>query len=92
MRLSGDKVNAIREETEKLDPEAEIFLYGSRADDEAMGGDIDVYVKSKRIRYEDSLRLRVRIKDRIGWQRLDLTVADGTDPLGEVVLREGVRL
>lgn len=84
---------AIREEVHRLDPAAEIYLYGSRADDSARGGDIDLWVRSARINYEDSLRLQVRIKDRIGWQKLDLTVGLlAGQPLPDLVAETGIQL
>ncbi len=76
-----------------MDPEAEIYLFGSRADDAARGGDIDLWVRSTRIGYADTLRLKVRIKDRIGWQKIDLVVSDRDDhPLARVATQTGVRL
>jgi uncharacterized protein len=93
MRLTAKEVMAIREEVHRLDPAAEIYLYGSRVDDSSHGGDIDLWVRSTRISYEDALRLKVRIKDRIGWQRLDLTVSSQTDHvLAEVVAETGIQL
>ncbi len=93
MRLGANEVNAIREEVRLSDPVAEIYLYGSRADDTARGGDIDLWVRSSRITYLDTLRLLTRIKERIGWQKIDLTINAGEDDvLAQVVAEEGVRL
>jgi hypothetical protein len=62
-------------------------------DDSARGGDIDLWVRSARLEYEDALRLKVRIKDRIGWQKLDLTVSSQTDHLlTGIVAETGIRL
>ena len=41
MRLSEFEKDAIKESVLPLDPEAKIFLFGSRADDTQKGGDID---------------------------------------------------
>jgi uncharacterized protein len=72
MRLTTNEADAIREEVGRLDPEAELYLYGSRTDDNARGGDIDLLVVSDKLALRDVLRLRIRILDRIGWQQLDL--------------------
>jgi predicted nucleotidyltransferase len=86
-------VETIREEIRQTDPAAEIYLYGSRADDSARGGDIDLWVRSTRITYRDTLRLLTRIKDRIGWQKIDLTINAGEDDvLAQLVTETGVRL
>ena len=93
MRLAADEVQTIREEIRQTDPAAEIYLYGSRADDSARGGDIDLWVRSTRITYRDTLRLLTRIQDRIGWQKIDLTINAGEDDvLAQLATETGVRL
>lgn len=95
MRLGANEVNAIREEIQQVDPMAEIYLYGSRADDSAKGGDIDLLVVSDRLGFRDLLRLRRRILDRIGWQQLDLLVARRdqlNEPMTALALETGTRL
>jgi uncharacterized protein len=74
VRLTAAEITAIREEIGQLDPKAEVYLYGSRADDTARGGDVDLLVVSETLGFRDVLRLRRRILDRIGWQQLDLLV------------------
>lgn len=95
MRLNADDVQAIREEIGRLDAKAEVYLYGSRVDDTARGGDIDLLVVSDRLGFRDVLRLRIRILDRIGWQRLDLVVRrrdQMAEPLAAMAQEAGVRL
>ena len=95
MRLAANEIKAIREEIRRLDPLAEIYLYGSRADDSARGGDIDLLVVSDRLGFRDVLRLRTAILDRIGWQQLDLFVRrrDQLDePMAALARETGTRL
>lgn len=95
MRLSPAAAAAIREEVLRSDPAAEVWLYGSRVDDEARGGDIDLLVLSHRLDFAAQLRLRMAILDRIGWQRLDLVVrrpGEADDPFAALARAEGVRL
>jgi predicted nucleotidyltransferase len=95
MRLTASEISAIREEIERLDPRAEVYLYGSRVDDTARGGDVDLLVVSDTLGFRDVLRLRIRILDRIGWQQLDLAVRrrDQVDePLAAMAQETGVRL
>jgi predicted nucleotidyltransferase len=84
MRLTTSEADAIREEVSRLDPEAELYLYGSRTDDAARGGDIDLLVVSDKLALRDVLRLRIQILDRIGWQQLDL-VARRRDQLDDAI-------
>lgn len=95
MRLSREEVEAIGQEVRQLDPDAEVYLFGSRADDSARGGDIDLLVISEQLGFRDVLRLRRRILDRIGWQQLDLVLRrrDQLDePLAAIARANGVRL
>jgi predicted nucleotidyltransferase len=95
MRLEADQLKTIREEVRGLDPAAEIYLYGSRVDDSARGGDIDLLVVSDQLGFREMLRLRTAILDRIGWQQLDLVVRRRdqlTDPLAVLARETGTRL
>ena len=95
MRLSASQITAIREEIERLDPKAEVYLFGSRVDDAARGGDVDLLVISETLGFREVLRLRTRILDRIGWQQLDLLVRRRdqiNEPLAAIALETGVKL
>jgi predicted nucleotidyltransferase len=95
MRLTANEITAIREEIGRLDPEAEVYLYGSRVDDAARGGDVDLLVISETLGFREVLRLRTRILDRIGWQQLDLVVrrrVQMDEPLAAMARETGVKL
>ncbi len=95
MRLEAKEVEAIGEETRRSDPSAEIYLFGSRTDDFAKGGDIDLLVLSDTLGFRDVLQLRTRILDRIGWQQLDLLVRRRdqiSEPLSVMAKETGVKL
>ncbi len=93
--MTASEVTAIREEIGRVDPSAEVYLYGSRVDDKARGGDIDLLVISEAVGFREMLRLRTRILDRIGWQQLDLVVRrrdQVTEPLAAVAQETGIKL
>jgi predicted nucleotidyltransferase len=95
MRLSADEVRSIREEVRNFDPEADIYLHGSRTNDSDRGGDIDLLVVSDQLGFRDLLRLRIGILDRIGWQQLDLVLRRHdqlNEPLATVARETGVKL
>lgn len=71
MRLTQEQADAIRQEVHRADAHAEVYLFGSRVDNAARGGDIDLLVVSDRVDFRGLLGLRRRILDRIGWQQLD---------------------
>src|SRR5688572_26403964 len=74
MRLSPSQAQAIRTAVARQDPAARVILFGSRADDHARGGDIDLLVISESLGLRDEWRIRRDILDEIGWQKLDLIV------------------
>jgi len=96
MRLTAKEAKAIREEVRRLDPAAEVYLFGSRTDDRARGGDIDLLLVSDRLCFGDILHLRVAILDRIGWQQMDLLVRRrdrlAGDPLAAMAYETGVKI
>lgn len=81
MRLTASEQDAIREEAASRAPGATVYLFGSRADDGARGGDIDLLVFPCRMEMESRLRFRIALADRLGEQKIDLVVSDdATDP------------
>jgi predicted nucleotidyltransferase len=95
MRLSDPQHQTIRAAVLSRDPRARLILFGSRTDDRARGGDIDVLVISDRISFDDEWKIRRDIFDRIGWQKLDLVVRRPdqlSDALARHALSEGVAL
>ena len=87
MRLKSWEVEAIRDEIRSLDGAAEVYLFGSRVDDKARGGDIDLLVVSQRIGEGDRTRLQHRLHRRLGDQRIDLVIVpDLQRPFAQVVL------
>jgi len=79
----------------RVDPEARILLFGSRVDDRARGGDIDLLVLSNRIGFDDLWPIRREILDCIGWQKLDLIVESesaGLSAIAQLAVETGQRL
>ncbi|MES1941993.1 hypothetical protein T5B8_17221 [Salinisphaera sp. T5B8] len=88
MRLTDDQRNAIREEvTRVFGPNARVRLFGSRVDDAARGGDIDLYIESEGNAadlLDQELRLHARLLRRLGERRIDIVVHDGRHPLRSI--------
>ena len=84
---------AIREAIHAVDEEASIYLFGSRVDDAARGGDIDLLVLSSRIDLIAKLGILARLHQQLGERKIDLVVyADASRPFPRMVIEEGVRL
>lgn len=69
----------------KQDPNARIILFGSRVDDRARGGDIDLLIVSDVIGLHEEWEIRRDVLDEIGWQKLDLVVRRRNQPESAIV-------
>lgn len=93
VRLSKDEISAIRETVHALDTEALVYLFGSRADEKKRGGDIDLLVMSQKLTRNDAGKIRWRLWELLGEQKIDIVIAaDATDPFVRIALNEGVLL
>jgi len=100
MRLSSAQIEAIKQETEHFfGAQAEVWLFGSRVDDAAKGGDIDLYVDTHLADADHLAAARfaflARLKRRIGDGKVDLVLqrAGGEVlPIYEMARQQGLRL
>ncbi len=93
MRITSEEHQAISNTIHQSDAEAMIYLFGSRADDSAKGGDIDLLVLSKKINLMDKLNILAQLHQRIGARRIDIAIyPDTTRPFPRMVIQTGVRL
>ena len=77
MRLDKDLVpQLVAEMRQVYGPEAEVWLFGSRVDDKARGGDIDLYVETAddTNRLDRYLQVRQRLFRLFGDRKIDLLV------------------
>jgi predicted nucleotidyltransferase len=90
MRLSTEQAGIIKSIiAREISPDAKIWLFGSRIDDNRRGGDIDLYVETQRPDLMDELRCKIGIEEAI-----DLIVARQEDqrPIAQIAKTEGQRL
>jgi predicted nucleotidyltransferase len=95
MRLTAFEVNAIKESAqEAFGPTVEVFLFGSRVDDEKKGGDIDLYIKAKTGNDIDhKIKFLVKLEQKMGEQKIDVILAvDKTRPIEQQAIKTGVLL
>ena len=76
MRLSQRQAETIRQTAQEVfGDNAQVWLFGSRTDDSAKGGDIDLYVESL-IPIESTVakisRMHALLQTRLGEQKIDL--------------------
>ena len=93
MRISNVEKSAIIEAVIRVDPEARIYLFGSRADDGKKGGDIDILIFSKCLTFNDKLRIKALIFEKIEEQKIDIVIAkDAGDPFVKMIEKQCVEL
>jgi len=74
MRLALTEQVAIHDAIHQADIDAEVYLFGSRTDDSARGGDIDLLVLSKRIGLMKKLEILAQLHDKLGERKIDLII------------------
>ncbi len=65
MRITHQERITIVQAVQAQDPAAQIFLYGSRTDDQALGGDIDVLLLSQKIKFANKPFAQVALEKSI---------------------------
>ena len=93
MRLKNIEIEIIEKAIHSLDPDASIYLFGSRVDESRKGGDIDLLIFSRTLTYGDKIKIKKRIFEKMEEQKIDLIIArDNTDPFVRLALEQGERL
>ena len=93
MRLTEQQVSIIKQEIRNKDADAKIYLFGSRVDDNALGGDIDLLVLSKNIDFSQKIKIQAQLFIKLNEQQVDLLVAkDAEKPFVQLALLDGVLL
>ena len=95
MRINDHQKESIIMAVKNTDPEARVWLFGSRVDDSKKGGDIDIAIFSESINKDVMKEIQVKryICDRIGEQRIDIvTTSDGSEAIFKLAITEGIEL
>jgi predicted nucleotidyltransferase len=95
MRITENEKNIIIDAVKNIDPDAHLWLFGSRTDDSKKGGDIDIAILSEKVNKDVMQEIQVRrfICDRIGEQKIDIvTSSDGKEAFFRLAVAEGIKL
>lgn len=79
MRLTSEEKIIIRSTINEFEPEARIRLFGSRTDNNARGGDIDLLIISSYLTYRDKLSIRSTLKEKLGDRKIDIIITKKPD-------------
>ena len=95
MRLTKFESETIKRIIEENIKDADVYLFGSRTDDEKKGGDIDLLVISDS---DVTLRMRRKIylelEDELGEQKIDIVASNRKKlvPFAKLAMLEGIKL
>ena len=95
MRLSSHYVTIIKQYFKEFFHEGDIYLFGSRVDDEKKGGDIDLYlvVKEHTNLFEKKIKFLSRIKRTLGEQKIDIVFnTDSSRLIEKEAIQWGIKL
>ena len=93
LRLSPTEIDNIKQCVAGLDPEARVFLFGSRIDNSKKGGDIDLFILSKTMNFHSRLELKVRLFDYFDEQRMDIVIEpEVSKPFVQFIYKEAIEL
>lgn len=96
MRISNfEKDSIIKNAKNIFGNGVEVFLFGSRIDDNLKGGDIDLYIKTdiKNNLYQKKNDFIIAVEDEIGEQKIDVIIAkDATKEIEKEAIKNGILL
>lgn len=93
MRLSEDEIKDIKSVIMAYDQKAEVYLFGSRVDNNKKGGDIDLLIFSTIINENNRRALKLALYDKIGEQKIDLVITSNlSEPFVRIILKKSISL
>lgn len=96
MRLSLHYQEVIKTASSQVfGDDSQVFLFGSRADDSRLGGDIDLYIKvpDKTDLRQKKIRFMVELYKKLGEQKIDVVFdEDETRPIEKEAIKWGIPL
>lgn len=80
MRITDEMADFIKTGLKEIEPDSKVYLFGSRTDDQAKGGDIDIlWLTSEKISSSRIRPFRISFFKKFGWQKLDIVNFTFTD-------------
>jgi predicted nucleotidyltransferase len=94
MRLSSQEVTVLKNTLRAMSESAQLYLFGSRVDDNKRGGDIDLIVVDKKLTQKDLRKLRINFCQVFGEQKIDILLDDGSfaDPFHQIARQSAIKL
>jgi len=93
LRLSTKEKSIIKERIKMLFGDADVYLFGSRVDDEKKGGDIDLYIvpQSSDNLFKKKMKIKAMLEDTL-YKPVDIVVAKNRERLIEQEALKGLKI
>ena len=91
MRLDKKEISIIKFTFKEVFQNGDIYLFGSRIDDNKKGGDIDLYLVTK-YDFNKELEFRVLLQERLEDQKIDIIFSKDKNRDIEKVALKGIKL
>ena len=94
MRLSKEEADFIKYLAKKYFNSTDVYLFGSRTDDNKKGGDIDIYIETNlKNTLKAKLKFLTEFEMKFGIQKIDIVVNNHTQnlPIFEIA-KKGIKL
>lgn len=93
IRLKESEIKVIKDTIRGFDKDAKVYLFGSRVEHDKRGGDIDLLIMSDKLTGDDKSKIKLKLFDRIGEQKIDIIISeDTTKPFVRIAMDKGVLL
>jgi predicted nucleotidyltransferase len=90
MRLSNYYIDSIKSTFASVFGDGNIYLFGSRVDDDKKGGDIDLFIEldNKTDLFEKKVKFLAKLKQKIQEQKVDVVFNEDPSRLIEIEARK----
>lgn len=99
MRLTKEQAHIIRHTTQqRFGPDARVWLFGSRTDDNAKGGDIDLLIETPEPlenAFRESVGIETDLQIALGDQKIDILLLQPDSqpsPIHQIARKTGIEL
>ena len=95
MRIGHDQRLFLRKNISSISPNADIYLFGSRANDQLKGGDIDILVIGEgKLSFQQIRDIKIAFYKKFGQQKIDIVTytKDEVSTFRDLALLESVKL
>jgi predicted nucleotidyltransferase len=93
MRITTSEISNLLNSIKCFDEDADVYLFGSRIDDNKRGGDIDIAILSDKIDLKKKIDIKFNFFNDFGEQKLDIVIIDNENqPFWQYIKEKAILL